>query len=108
VPPHGVGGKQSKLHVVLSLSGSTWIEARSGSTSGPGIVARGGLNLGGAGRTVDATIDPTVTIVSGKPVYVALGAPGNVSVTIGGHRVALPHLASGAWIRLDKRGAHAG
>jgi hypothetical protein len=99
------GSHKASFHVVLTLSAATWVEATIGSPHGKAVIAQGGLNLGSQGVTIDPTTDPTVAFTSRKPVYLALGAPGNVSLRIDGRRVVLPHVPAGHRIRLDAAGA---
>jgi cytoskeletal protein RodZ len=101
------GGHKASFHVVLTLSAATWVEATIGSPHGKGVIAQGGLNLGSQGVTIDPTTDPTVAFTSRKPIYLALGAPGNVSLRIDGRQVVLPHVPAGHRIRLDAAGARA-
>jgi cytoskeletal protein RodZ len=109
-PPSSGGGtgKASRtFRIVLRLSGPTWVEATIGSTTGPGVIAQG-LDLGPPrGFTIDPAAYPTLTFTSHKPVYLALGAPGNVTVVVNGHRVTLPYVAAGGRVRLDASGATA-
>jgi hypothetical protein len=96
-----------KFRIVLRLSGPTWVEATTGSPTGRGIIAQG-LDLGPPrGFTVDPAAYPTLTFTSRKPVYLALGAPGNVSVVVNGHRATMPHVPAGKQVRLDASGATA-
>jgi cytoskeleton protein RodZ len=96
-----------KLRVVLRLSGPTWVEATIGAPDGRGIIAQG-LDLGAPhGFTIDPAAYPTVTFTSRKPVYLALGAPGNVTVVVNGHQVKMPYVAAGGRVRLDASGASA-
>jgi cytoskeletal protein RodZ len=110
-PPPGSTGKsahhRAAFHVVIALSAATWVEATSGSANGPAVVAQGGLNLGANGVTVDPAANPTIAFSSRKPVYVAFGAPGNVTLRIDGHQVTLPHVAAGQRLRLTAAGAQA-
>ena len=99
--------KQAGFHVVITLSAATWVEATVGSPGGKAVVASGGLNLGANGVTVDPASHPTIAFTSRKPVYVAFGAPGNVTLAINGRQVSLPHVAAGQRLRLDSAGAHA-
>ena len=93
--------------IVLRLSGPTWVEATIGSPGGPGVIAQG-LDLGPPrGFTIDPAAYPTLTFTSHKPVYLALGAPGNVTVVVNGHRVSLPYVAAGGRVRLAASGATA-
>jgi Helix-turn-helix domain len=103
----GTAPAAGRFQVVLTLSGSTWVLATAGSPHGPGVIARGGIDLGGSGIVVDSAAHPTVVFTSRKPVFLALGAPGNVTATVNGHAVTLPHVAAGARIRLDAHGVHA-
>jgi hypothetical protein len=99
--------RKTAFHVVITLSAPTWVEATTGSAQGPAVVAQGGLNLGANGITVDPAAHPTVTFSSRKPVYIAFGAPGNVTLRIDGHRVTLPPVATGQRLRLTSAGAQA-
>jgi cytoskeleton protein RodZ len=107
-PPAGSTAPRSNtgFHVVITLSAATWVEATLGSPHGRAVVAQGGLNLGANGVTVDPAANPTISFASRKPVYLALGAPGNVTLRIDGHQVILPHVAAGQRLRLDSAGAH--
>jgi cytoskeleton protein RodZ len=107
VPTHGAGGSPKAFRVVITLSGATWVEATMGSPAGPAVVAQGGLDLGAHGLTVDPAAHPTITFTSRKPVYLALGAPGNVTVAINGRQVLLPQVAAGHRVRLNAAGARA-
>ncbi len=96
-----------RFKVVLHLSGPTWVEATVGSPTGRGVIAQG-VDLGAPrGFTIDPATYPTITFSSRKPVYLALGAPGNVTVVVNGHRVTMPHVAAGTRVRLDASGASA-
>jgi cytoskeletal protein RodZ len=96
-----------RFKIVLRLSGPTWVEATIGSPSGPGVIAQG-LDLGPPrGFTIDPAAYPTLTFTSHKPVYLALGAPGNVTVVVNRHRVTLPYVAAGGRVRLAASGATA-
>jgi cytoskeleton protein RodZ len=99
--------KSAAMRVVLHLSGPTWVEATIGSPTGRGVIAEG-LDLGAPhGFTIDPATYPKITFTARKPVYLALGAPGNVTVVVNGHRVKLPYVASGGRVRLDASGATA-
>jgi cytoskeleton protein RodZ len=111
LPTGGGGGtstsKSGAMRVVLHLSGPTWVEATIGSPTGRGVIAQG-LDLGAPhGFTIDPATYPTITFTSRKPVYLALGAPGNVTVVVNGHAVKMPYVASGGRVRLDASGATA-
>jgi len=99
--------KSGTMQVVLHLSGPTWVEATIGSPTGRGVIADG-LDLGAPhGFTIDPATYPKITFTSRKPVYLALGAPGNVTVVVNGHLVKMPYVASGGRVRLDASGATA-
>jgi cytoskeletal protein RodZ len=99
------GGSAHTFHVVLSISRPTWIAATLGSPTGKAVVAQGGVMLGAKGTIVDPAAHPTLTIAARKPVFLALGAPANVSVDINGHQITLPHVAAGQLLRLTASGA---
>jgi cytoskeletal protein RodZ len=99
------GTSKKTFHVVLSVSRPTWVAATIGSATGKAVVAQGGLRLGAKGTIVDPAAHPTVTFAARKPVFLALGAPGNVTVEINGHAVTLPQVAAGQLLRLTASGA---
>jgi len=99
------GGSAKTYDVVLSVSRPTWVAATIGSPTGKPVVAKGGLTLTAKGTIVDPAAHPTVTFAARKPVFLALGAPGNVTVEIDGHQVTLPHVAAGQLVRLTASGA---
>jgi cytoskeleton protein RodZ len=108
VPTGGTASRPPRFRVLITLSGATWVEATIGSPTGPGVVSQSGLDLGAPhGLTVHPAAYPTITFTSRKPVYLALGAPGNVTLAINGRQVALPHVAAGHRLRLDASGARA-
>jgi cytoskeletal protein RodZ len=99
------GSANKTYHVVLSVSRPTWVAATVGSRTGKAVVAQGGLTLGAKGTIVDPAAHPTVTFAARKPVFLALGAPANVTVEINGHQIVLPHVAAGQLLRLTASGA---
>jgi cytoskeletal protein RodZ len=103
--PQKGGGSAKTFHVVLSISRPTWIAATLGSPTGKPVVAQGGYALGTKGTIVDPAAHPTLTFAARKPVFLALGAPANVTVEIDGHQLTLPHVAAGQLLRLTKSGA---
>lgn len=107
VPSHGPSGPSKRFTVTLTLSATTWVEATTGSANGPPVITAGGLDLGAPhGLTIDPAGHPTITFSSRKPIYLALGAPGNVTLAINGRQVSLPNVASPHRVRLDASGAH--
>jgi hypothetical protein len=105
---HQTTGEPKALHVSITLSAPTWVEATIGSPAGRAVIADGGLDLGAPhGLTVDPATTPKITFTSRQPVYLGFGAPGNVTLVVNGHQVALPHVAAGRRVRVDASGAHA-
>jgi cytoskeleton protein RodZ len=101
------GGVRKRFRVTLTLSATTWVEATTGSPNGPPVITAGGLDLGAPhGLMIDPASHPTITFSSRKPIYLALGAPGNVTLAINGRQVSLPNVASPHRVRLDASGAH--
>jgi cytoskeleton protein RodZ len=97
---------KKRFRVTIAPSATTWIEATVGSPTGPAVIADGGLDLGAPhGLTISPTDHPTITFRSRKPIYLAVGAPGSVTLKIDGRQVPLPHVASGHRVRLDATGA---
>jgi hypothetical protein len=80
------------------------VAATIGTPTGKAVVAKGGLTLGAKGTIVDPAAHPTVTFAARKPVFLALGAPGNVTVEIDGRQQTLPHVAAGQMLRLTASG----
>ena len=107
-PTHDTLTLRRRFRVTIALSATTWIEATIGSPTGRGVVTAGGLDLGAPhGLTISPTDHPTITFRSRKPIYLAVGAPGNVTLTINGRQAPLPHVANGHRVRLDASGARA-
>jgi hypothetical protein len=98
------GGPARTYRVVLTVSRPTWVAATIGTPTGKAVVAKGGLTLGAKGTIVDPAAHPTVTFAARKPVFLALGAPGNVTVEIDGRQQTLPHVAAGQMLRLTASG----
>jgi hypothetical protein len=90
-PTHATGGAARRLHVVITLSSPTWIRAAIGSATGPGARTSRGTNLGAGG-----IVDPSVTGSAGiaftarTPLYLFVGNPSVVTVTVNGRAVTLP------------------
>jgi cytoskeleton protein RodZ len=102
----GHGGSAKTFQVVLSISKPTWMTGTIGSPTGKAVVADG-LTLGGKGAMVYPAVHPTLSFAARKPVYLSLGAPGNVTVTIDGRQITLPSVPSGHLIRVTAAGAKA-
>jgi cytoskeleton protein RodZ len=107
VQGQSTAGRHKRFQVTLTLSAPTWVEATIGSAKGRGIVTSDGLDLGAPhGLTINPANHPTITFSSRRPIYLALGAPGNVTLAINGHQVSLPNLAAPHRVRVDASGAH--
>jgi cytoskeleton protein RodZ len=92
--------KQSQRFVMqIATSGLCWMEARR-TPGGEAFVSTRGTPLGGY------TLQPgeTVSVRSVKPVYLRLGAPSGVTVTVNGRPVPLPPASTGALLRVSRQG----
>jgi cytoskeletal protein RodZ len=94
------------FHVTLTASAACWLQANLGSTSGAGVMAAGGIDLGG-GYTLDPASVAQLSIRSTVPIVLQLGAPGNVTLTLNGKTVAIPPAGSPAVVRITARGVTA-
>jgi cytoskeletal protein RodZ len=79
------------LNVALVLSSSTWVRATTRSPSGPGAVTSRGTDLG-AGLLVDPAVTGSSRVVftARAPIFLRLGNPAAVTLTVNGTTVALP------------------
>jgi hypothetical protein len=58
-----------------------------------------------SGYPIDPTVDGTVTFTSKQPVYMQVGAPGSLTVSINGKATPLPQgTAAGATLRVTSTG----
>ncbi len=89
--------------VVLTASQRCWVAIHSGSTTGKAVLSTHGTDL--SGYPIDPTVDGTVTFTSKQPVYMQVGAPGSLTVTINGKAAPLPQgSAALATIRVTSTG----
>ncbi|HUZ84202.1 MAG TPA: helix-turn-helix domain-containing protein [Gaiellales bacterium] len=98
--------RRTPFRVDVKASGSCWVQANLGTSSGRGVVAAGGVDLG-AGYTLDPAVNPVLTFSVTGPVILQLGAPGNVTLTIDGRPVTIPPAGSPAVLRVTARGVAA-
>ena len=94
------------FHVTLTASAPCWLKANLGSTTGTGVMATGGIDLGG-GYTLDPATVSQLAIRSTVPIILQMGAPGNITLTVNGKTITIPPAGSPAVIRITARGATA-
>jgi len=93
--------KPKKFTVVISAAGDSYVTTHVGSMTGPAAVTEKGTTLDN--YLLQAGIDATVK--SAKPVYVAFGAPGNISgITINGKTVQMPYIGSAQAMKISATG----
>jgi cytoskeletal protein RodZ len=96
--------RPKKMTIVISATGDCYVTTHVGSMSGPPAVTEKGTTLD------NYLLQPGVeaTIKSGKPVYVAFGAPGNISgITINGKAVQVPYVGSAQSMKITADGISA-
>jgi cytoskeleton protein RodZ len=83
--------ERPRLNVGLVLSSSTWVRATTGSPNGPGVVTSKGTDLG-HGVLVDPAVTGSSRVVftARGPIFLRLGNPSAVTLTIDGKAVTLP------------------
>ena len=92
-----------RFTVVLTASQRCWVAIRSGSPQGKAVLSSHGTDL--SGYPIDPAIDDSVTFTSKAPVYMQVGAPGSLTVSINGKDTPLPqNVGAGAWIRVTRKG----
>jgi cytoskeletal protein RodZ len=90
-----------KFTVVISASGDSYVTTHVGSMTGAPAVTEKGTTLDN--YLLQAGVD--ATIKSGKPVYVAFGAPGNISgITINGKTAHMPYIGSAQAMKITATG----
>jgi cytoskeletal protein RodZ len=93
--------KPKKFTVVISAAGDTYVTTHVGSMTGPPAVTEKGTTLDN--YLLQAGIDATVK--SSKPLYVAFGAPGNISgMTINGKTARVPYVGSAEAMKITATG----
>lgn len=90
-----VSPERPRLTVALVLSSSTWVRVTTRSSNGPGVVTSRGTDLG-QGLLVDPAVTGSSRVVFTvrAPIFLRLGNPSAVTLTVNGKTVALPARAS--------------
>jgi cytoskeleton protein RodZ len=88
---HSTSPERPRLNVALVLSSSTWVRATTKSATGPGAVTTKGTDLG-KGLLIDpaATGSSRVLFTARAPIFLRLGNPAVVTITVNGKAVKLP------------------
>ena len=83
--------ERPRLNVALVLSSSTFVRATTRSPHGPGAITSKGTDLG-QGLTVDPALTGSSRVVftARAPIFLRLGNPSAVTLTINGKTVSLP------------------
>jgi cytoskeleton protein RodZ len=98
--------ERPRLNVALVLSSSTFVRATTRSPSGPGAITSKGTDLG-QGLTVDPALTGSsrVLFTARAPIFLRLGNPAAVTLTINGKTVSLPaKVRSNGLIRIMSAG----
>jgi cytoskeleton protein RodZ len=98
--------ERPRLDVSLVLSSSTWVRATTASPTGPGVVTSKGTDLG-SGLLVDPAVTGSsrVLFTARAPIFLRLGTPGSVTLTVNGKAVKLPaNVSSNSVIRIVAAG----
>jgi cytoskeleton protein RodZ len=83
---------------IAATGGDSWLTVHKWRIAGPAAVATNGTNLGGL-TLKDGT---SVTVTGLGPLYVALGSPSSVKVTIDGHTVQVPYISAGGHLKITR------
>jgi cytoskeleton protein RodZ len=100
-PSKPVTHRKPKAYAVTLVSTTNcYITVNAGWPSGPAVSSVHGSSL------VGFTMIPgqPVSFTSKRPVYLTLGAPSGVTVTIGSHRARLPQAPPGTVLRVTRKG----
>ncbi|HEY7258548.1 MAG TPA: RodZ domain-containing protein [Gaiellales bacterium] len=83
--------ERPRLTVSLVLGSSTWVRATTTAPNGPGAVTSKGTNLG-HGLLVDPAVTGSsrVTFTARAPIFLRLGNPAAVTITVNGKAVKMP------------------
>jgi cytoskeletal protein RodZ len=83
--------ERPRLNVSLVLASSTWVRANTGAPSGPGAVTSKGTDLG-RGLLVDPAVTGSSRVVftARAPIFLHLGNPAAVTITVNGKTVKMP------------------
>jgi len=93
--------KPKKFTIVISAAGDSYVTTHVGSMTGEPAVTEKGTTLDN--YLLQAGIDATVK--SAKPVYLAFGAPGNISgITVNGKTVEMPYVTSAQAMKVTATG----
>ncbi len=98
--------ERPRLNVALVLSSSTFVRATTRSPNGPGAITSKGTDLG-QGLTVDPALTGSsrVLFTARAPIFLRLGNPAAVTLTINGKTVSLPaKVRSNGLIRIMSAG----
>ncbi len=91
--------KKASKHYTLTIAatgGDCWVTVHKWRIAGPAAVATNGTNLGGL-TLKDGT---AVTVAGVGTLYVALGSPSAVKITINGHTVQVPYISAGGHLKI--------
>jgi cytoskeleton protein RodZ len=83
--------ERARMNVALVLSSSTWVRATTRSPDGPGVVTSKGTDLG-HGLLIDPAVTGSSRVVFTVrgPIFLRLGNPAVVTITVNGKAVKLP------------------
>jgi cytoskeleton protein RodZ len=98
--------ERPRLNITLVLSSSTFVRATTRSPSGPGAITSKGTDLG-QGLTVDPALTGSsrVLFTARAPIFLRLGNPAAVTLTVNGKTVSLPaKVRSNGLIRIMSAG----
>ncbi len=89
--------------VTLTASERCWVAITTAPSGGDPVMSTHGTDL--SGYPIDPAVDATVTFKSKAPVYMSVGAPGSLQVSINGKTTPLPSgAAAGTPIRVSRTG----
>jgi len=94
--------ERPRLTVALVLSSSTWVRVTTGSANGAGVTTSKGTDLG-HGLLVDPAVTGSSRVVftARAPIFLHLGSPSAVTLTVNGKPVTLPaNVSSKSVIRI--------
>jgi len=98
--------ERPRLTVSLVLGSSTWVRATTAAPSGPGAVTSKGTNLG-HGLLIDPAVTGSSRVVftARAPIFLRLGNPAVVTITVDGRTVKMPAgVTSNSVIRIGAAG----
>jgi len=79
--------KPAEFTVVMTPSGDCWITAHVGSPNGPGAKTVKGTDI----SQYKLQAGEVATVKTTRPLFLTVGAPGNLSMTVNGKQVTLPY-----------------